>query len=41
MDIGAFHGSQVAKSIDWLLVQWMGMLVCVYTGLINMLQAQY
>ena len=25
---------------DWLLVQWMGILVCVYTGLLNMLQVQ-
>ena len=26
---------------DWLLVHWMGILVCVYTGLLNMLQVRY
>ena len=26
---------------DWLLAQWMGILVCVYTGLLKILQAQY
>ena len=26
--------------IDWLLAQWMGTLLCVYTGLLKMLQAR-
>ena len=25
----------------WFLVQWMGILVCVYSGLLNMLQVRY
>ena len=26
---------------DWFLVQWLGILMCVYTGLLNMLQVRY
>ena len=41
-NIPLFSSGKVhSMECDWLLVQWMGILVCVYTGLLNILQVWY